>query len=851
MRFLLWLSVLLLAASCHDRPTFAVVDAGDEMRVHIDGAELAIAPPGGGWRFAMSRHGSARAGELITRGNRTTVRRGAVDEWYVSHNHSIEHGYTFYEGGDHIAVELTIDGLDARQVSPSQLALDDDSGRQRLMYSDLKAFDAAGRILPSTLRGHGKRITLSVDAKGATYPVTIDPNICWTTLQKLVASDAMPMFQFGLDVAIDGDTLVVGAGTPSRAYIFERSAGVWSETQILNPPGASSGSFVNAVDIDGNFLVLGSNTQSSTHVGAGAAYVYRHDGMQWLYEATLSNSAAKSFERYGSDVAISNDTVIVGERGVDSIAVSAGAAHVHQRIGMTWPLQQTLTPNDLSVGAAFGDAVAIEGDVAVVGAHSQHATFPDEGFVYTFDRSGNMWNQQPTLMAPAGFAGNTGRFGRAIAMDGDTLLVGQQDQSSQLPYSTAHVFSRDMGGGWNLETQVDPPAIPDSSYGQSVDLNGTWLAVGAFASNPGADGLVYVFTGSGSSWTLEQTLAPPMTVPGTLYFGHGVAIEEKHAVVGAHRDDIERGAVFIQAVVGETCLNDADCPSRFCVDNVCCNERCGDGCGDCATGICTPLPDGDSGGCSPHLCDGISLACPPCVNDMDCIADHRCDGATCVPLKADGETCGNGIECLNGLCIDDVCCDAICGEQCRACDVAGSEGTCSAVMGDPHGSRTPCQPDTCANGIASLGFACMGGDNCQVGETVQCAPYVCAPTSCRTSCTSNAHCISEHICSGSVCVPLGGEGGGPVMPPCDCAPYGCNAAGECLTGCTANDQCADGFVCDSGGVCIETPPLNEIPGACSSRVVARRIPLWPMWLLLPLLVRRPLRRRSTGSSPAR
>jgi hypothetical protein len=122
--------------------------------------------------------------------------------------------------------------------------------------------------------------------------------------------------------------------------------------------------------------------------------------------------------------------------------------------------------------------------------------------------------------------------------------------------------------------------------------------------------------------------------------------------------------------------------------------------------------------------------------------------------------------------VDRVCCDAQCDTQCSACDVSGSEGTCSAVTGPPHGNRTACNgtppcggtcngrlTDTCSYpsgsscgtevGCADGGVTaqeCNGFGDCANLPTTTCRPFVCAGGACKTSCDSDADCAFGYHC---------------------------------------------------------------------------------------------------------
>ena len=253
-----------------------------------------------------------------------------------------------------------------------------------------------------------------------------------------------------------------------------------------------------------------------------------------------------------------------------------------------------------------------------------------------------------------------------------------------------------------------------------------------------------------------------------------------------------------------------------CVDGVCCNGTCGGPCDSCNqpgfVGQCRVSPQGSPGSpsCSPVLCDGVSSSCVNyCSNDSYCAPTAYCVtiSNSCVQKKANGSTCTATNQCLSGFCVDGRCCDAACGGQCEACNAAGS---CQPVTGAPLGGRPACASDgstcggacdgsqraqcrypggeaacragSCSGGVAVLPAACQGTGACPAPATAACAPYLCGPTACRTSCATDGDCAGGFFCEAGTCAPRRVQGAA------------CSGANQCQTG-----FCTDGVCCD--GAC--------------------------------------------------
>ncbi|HEY3353623.1 MAG TPA: dickkopf-related protein, partial [Polyangia bacterium] len=230
--------------------------------------------------------------------------------------------------------------------------------------------------------------------------------------------------------------------------------------------------------------------------------------------------------------------------------------------------------------------------------------------------------------------------------------------------------------------------------------------------------------------------------------------------------------------------------------------------------------------CSPYAC-GPTGCRTTCAADGDCVAGFFCDAtAHCAAKYGAGHDCGGQNQCAAGLtCVDGVCCTTACGEQCRACNLPGSVGTCAAVTGAPVGGRAACQSDgtvcagacdgaspscayagaatacrnaSCSGGVATAAAGCNGGGACPVASTSACGAFACGATACRAACSNDSHCAAGNYCSGGNC--LAKHAGA------------CTTDNECTTG-----HCADGVCCDRacGGQCEACNAAGSV-GTCAA-----------------------------------
>ena len=158
-------------------------------------------------------------------------------------------------------------------------------------------------------------------------------------IQKLLASDGAAGNQFGNPVAVDGDTAVIGVsadddngGDSGSAYVFTRDAGVWTEQQKLAASdGAAGDLFGVSVAVDGDTAVIGAFFDDDNGINSGSAYVFTRSGTAWTQQAKLTASDGAAGDRFGDSIGISENTMVVGTPFDDDIGNDSGSAYIFQR----------------------------------------------------------------------------------------------------------------------------------------------------------------------------------------------------------------------------------------------------------------------------------------------------------------------------------------------------------------------------------------------------------------------------------------------------------------------------------------------------------------------------------------
>ncbi len=379
-------------------------------------------------------------------------------------------------------------------------ALDDDNGsasgsvyvfikvanvwvlQQKLAASDAEAGDKFGLSLAleddTAIVGAPEEDSVG-SVRGAAYVFTRSAGV-WTEQQKIIASDAEDFDQFGISVAIDGDRAVIGASfedaaasNAGAAYMFSRGAGVWSEDQkILASDAEADDRFGHNVAVSGDIVVIGAGREDSGGQDAGAAYVFAFTGVSWAEQQKLVASTADPSDQFGSSVAVDGDTILIGANGDDDGGNSAGAAYVFESESGVWVEQQKLMASDAASGDNFSTQLSIEGDVAVIGAALNDDAGNSSGSAYIFARQHNgTWSELQKFTAIDAAGGD--RFGSAVGVSAHTVIVSAEAEHANglSDAGAAYVFDLDVDNDNVLnitETQIGTDLFNDDSDGDGL-----------------------------------------------------------------------------------------------------------------------------------------------------------------------------------------------------------------------------------------------------------------------------------------------------------------------------------------------------------------------------------------------
>jgi len=308
------------------------------------------------------------------------------------------------------------------------------------------------------------------------------------------SSGATPGDKFGQSVGISGDVIVVGAPQSGQhdppwywghVIVFRFNGSEWQYEQRVQGASYPDQGFGQNLAVDGDTLVVGTNT--------GEAFIFYFDGFNWIWVLRIDDTAGG---RTGESVAVDGDTVAFGAPGDDLHGPDTGAVLVYRGSGASWNFEAKLGQEDPGGGTPqLGSTVGVSGDVIVAGAPYDNAATFDSGSAYVFRRSGSSWSQEDKLVPSD--PGSEYHFGETVAVWGDAAVIGAPDHSGGDGLGMAYVFRRVGVSDWVQQAQLSrwgPHGSDD--LGKAVALSGDTALIGTDWIVPwDSDGMAIVYRG--------------------------------------------------------------------------------------------------------------------------------------------------------------------------------------------------------------------------------------------------------------------------------------------------------------------------------------------------------------------
>ncbi|MBI4704819.1 MAG: hypothetical protein HY744_27260 [Deltaproteobacteria bacterium] len=751
--------------------------------------------------------------------------------------------------------------------APHEDAGGKDRGAAYVFYRDQGGSDHRGQVAKlvagSALVGAPKEDQGNLNDSGAAYVFGRNHGgpEKWGQVAKLVAGSAQGGASLGFSVALSAETALVGAPKEDEgnlddsgaAYVFYRDKGgpeKWGQVVRLVGGKKNGGSFGWSVALAGDAAVTGAPGEGSMGMWSGRAhhFVRNHGGIDQWGLLVVQEHCKGGNARFGTAVAAWGNAALVGAPEADAQnLVHAGDAVLWAPVdlggnafcGSAAPL--VLAAGTPAADDRFGGALALFGDLALVGADGREAGGNDRGAAYLRARNQGgpeAWGEVQQLVP--GDAEDYDHFGAAVAVSADLVVVGARDEDGAgVDRGAAYVFAFGQANG--------EACAADGECGSKHCVDG-------LCCDAPCDGGCEKCSSQGACVPLPPGSAGEPSCSPLVCDGKAGTCPK---TCGSHADCVAAYHCQAQACVadlglGQPCAAAEQCQSGHCASEICCDQPCTAPCWACSAkakgqgqdGACgTVAADADpkdacpadpgypascladgwcdgqgecrayakaGTGCGPVQCEGSALVAAPRCNGMgqclpyqadcwpyacdpfaggclpacsgvaDCASQDElwCNAGVCEKRAANGAPCAATEQCQSGHCVDGYCCSAVCQGQCEACDVAGGEGSCVPVAGMPHGDRPACPGSGAANPCAA---ALCDGHQRQSCKGLPGTEVVCRQGSCTAGTATR-----EGRCDGSgSCEPLRTHA---------CAPYACGAAG-CQTACAATQDCAPSHVC--------------------------------------------------------
>ena len=369
-------------------------------------------------------------------------------------------------------------------------------------------------------------------------------------LKKLFSDDGANDDDFGIAVDIDGDYAVVGASKhdpdsqrSGAVYIFHKTGdNTWdSGFKITAPYSTDDIEFGTSVAISGDYVIVGAPKNNINGVDAGMTYIYhRIDTNTWGEVESLQGSDINIFSGatyFGISVDIDGDYAIIGAIGNKNESdVIIGAAYIYQRtVNNTWGNQEKIIPSDGIDKNYFGRSVAISGDYAVIGAHKDDDNGVNSGAAYVYFRSiNNTWGAEAKLTA-----------------SDDYIVVGayKADNTTNEDNSgAAYIFHRTSSNIWDTGTIISSTDNFDNNYfGISTSIKNDYVICGS--PNNWGRGAAYIFKRTHTNlWEFEKKIiSDDLSIND--YFGLAVGLSAEFSIIGAtgnqNTNGKDAGSIYI------------------------------------------------------------------------------------------------------------------------------------------------------------------------------------------------------------------------------------------------------------------------------------------------------------------
>ncbi len=396
-----------------------------------------------------------------------------------------------------------------------------------------------------------------LEEAGAVYVLERDLNGNWVEKQKLVAPIRKDYDNFGQSVSISGDYIVIGApyededaseattiANAGSAYIFERNnTGTWVLLQKIVASDRETGdNFGSNVSINNDYIIVGAPAEDHNVAGsaslnnAGSIYIFERVGTgNWSQKQKLVASDRAASDQYGSSVSISGDYAIVGTKfkttdvSGSNVLSLAGAAYILERnTSGVWSQKQKIVASDRVAGGNFGISVSINDDNAIVGATGQthdasgNNSLYNAGAAYIFNRSSSgTWSQ--AFKFTSSDRATDDLLGSSVSINNDRAIIGSRTKNFIVGNDTTHFSGaayilKYESGSWALDQKIVPTTkVDDQQFGNAVSIDADYALVGSYSPSHEAAYIFEFDCTPSTSTDVKTSCGPYVWIDGNTY----------------------------------------------------------------------------------------------------------------------------------------------------------------------------------------------------------------------------------------------------------------------------------------------------------------------------------------------
>lgn len=273
---------------------------------------------------------------------------------------------------------------------------------------------------------------------------------------KLDAGEIISNEIYAISSDIDGNTAVIGSGSAfalnsnstGSAYVYEFDGSNWVKpARLTADDGQAYDNFGTNVSIHGNTIVVGAEGYCYNPATPGYAYVFEKVDGTWTQTAKLTAPDGVLGDKFGRTVCLYDNKIVVGAINHNN---ATGAIYFYEKVGDNWGFKEKILPDDIATGDAFGDQVSIWKNRLLAAASGNSNEYTRNGAAYIFEYNGTNWIEKQKIIPSEGKENY--HYGRYNDMSGSSaILKAQSGPTHILKFS-------------NVETIYDTIPVYDTTY---------------------------------------------------------------------------------------------------------------------------------------------------------------------------------------------------------------------------------------------------------------------------------------------------------------------------------------------------------------------------------------------------